>query len=73
MAAPHVTAIAALVIASGKLGRNPTPARSSSDLEATARDLGRPGYDSYYGARRWWTRRRRARRADPASATRSSG
>jgi serine protease len=50
MAAPHVTATAALVIASGVLGRNPSPARIVARLEATARDLGTPGKDRRYGA-----------------------
>jgi serine protease len=49
MSAPHVSAIAALVIASGKLGPNPTPAAVQNHLQATARDLGRPGFDSSYG------------------------
>jgi serine protease len=49
MAAPHVAAIAALVIASRVLGRKPTPAQVTARLEATARDLGPPGYDTRYG------------------------
>ncbi len=49
MASPHVAAIAALVIASGKLGPNPTPSAVQNHLQATARDLGRPGFDSRYG------------------------
>jgi serine protease len=40
MAAPDVSAAAAMVIASGVLGGNPTPARIQNRLEATARPLG---------------------------------
>jgi serine protease len=50
MAAPHVSATAALIIASGVLGRRPTPAAVERRLEATARDLGQPGRDAIYGA-----------------------
>jgi serine protease len=50
MAAPHVSATAALVIASGVLGRRPSPAALERHLEATALDLGKPGPDSRYGA-----------------------
>jgi serine protease len=50
MAAPHVSATAALVIASGVLGPAPTPAAIESRLKATARDLGYPGPDNRYGA-----------------------
>lgn len=49
MSAPHVAAVAALVIASGVIGRNPSPNAIEQRLEATARDLGAPGYDSRYG------------------------
>ena len=49
MAAPHVSAVAALVIASGRLGENPTPQQIQDHLEATARDAGRPGFDPHYG------------------------
>ena len=49
MAAPHVSAAAALVIASGVLGRNPTAAAVERRLKVTARDLGTRGYDSRYG------------------------
>lgn len=49
MAAPHVSATAALVIASGRLGSHPTPGRVASHLRNTARDLGPDGYDSRYG------------------------
>jgi serine protease len=49
MAAPHVAATAALVIASGVLGPAPTPASVERRLESTARDLGAPGDDHLYG------------------------
>ena len=49
MAAPHVAAIAALVIASGRLGPNPSPSTVEQHLEATARDAGWPGFDRFYG------------------------
>jgi serine protease len=50
MATPHVSATAALVIASGVLGPAPTPEALEAHLKATARDLGRPGTDRRYGA-----------------------
>jgi len=50
MAAPHVTATAALVIASRVLGRRPTPAQLVAHLKNTARDLGPAGFDDHYGA-----------------------
>ena len=50
MAAPHVAGVAALVIASGVLGRSPTPTQVEDRLESTARDLGTPGPDDRYGA-----------------------
>jgi serine protease len=50
MAAPHVSATAALVIASGVIGPHPTPAQIEARLKATARDLGPPGPDQRYGA-----------------------
>ncbi len=49
MAAPHVSAIAALLIATQRLGKNPRPGRVATQLEQTARDLGAEGYDSRYG------------------------
>jgi serine protease len=49
MASPHVAAVAALVIATGRLGENPSPLAVEQHLEATARDAGRPGFDAYYG------------------------
>jgi serine protease len=52
MAAPHVAATAALIIASGVLGRRPTPAAIISRLRATARKLGGGGDEGLYGAGR---------------------
>jgi serine protease len=49
MAAPHVSAAAALVVASGVIGADPAPADIVQRLERTARDLGSPGYDESYG------------------------
>jgi serine protease len=49
MAAPHVAAAAALVIASGVLGPHPTPGAVERRLKLTARDLGPRGYDTLYG------------------------
>ena len=43
-------AAAALVIASGVIGPNPSPAAIEARLKATARDLGPAGPDSRYGA-----------------------
>jgi serine protease len=50
MASPHVAGIAAMVIATGRLGPNPTPAAVEEHLKQTAQDLGPPGYDTRYGA-----------------------
>lgn len=49
-ASPHVTGVAALVLASGILGDEPTPGAVERHLEATARDLGAVGRDRHYGA-----------------------
>jgi serine protease len=49
MATPHVAGVAALVIASRVIGRDPSPKAVEQRLEATARDLGTPGYDARYG------------------------
>ena len=49
MAAPHVSGTAALVLASKRLGTKPSPAALETHLEATARDIGRPGFDPRYG------------------------
>lgn len=50
MATPHVSATAALVIASGVLGAHPTPAQLTARLRATARRLGGGGDERLYGA-----------------------
>jgi len=50
MAAPHVAASAALVIASGVLGAAPTPAQVECRIEATAKPLGLPGPNRIYGS-----------------------
>jgi len=50
MAAPHVTAVAALVIATGAIGPNPSASRLEARLMSTARDLGQTGSDRFYGA-----------------------
>jgi serine protease len=50
MAAPHVAAAAALVIASGVVGPHPTPAQIVARLRATARKLGGGGDERLYGA-----------------------
>jgi serine protease len=50
MAVPHVSATAALIIASGVLGEHPTAAAIEQRLKATAHDLGAPGVDDGYGA-----------------------
>jgi serine protease len=52
MAAPHVAATAALVIASGILGKHPKASAVKARLEATAADGGAPGFDPIYGAGR---------------------
>jgi serine protease len=49
MAAPHVAGLAALIIASKRLGPHPSPAAVQQLIEQTARDLGPPGYDIRYG------------------------
>jgi serine protease len=50
MATPHVSATAALIIASRVLGAHPTPARIVARLRATARTLGDAGDRQLYGA-----------------------
>jgi serine protease len=49
MAAPHVAATAALVIASGVLGRTPSADQVVCRIEHTARELGIPGPNRIYG------------------------
>lgn len=48
-AAPHVSAVAALVIATRRVGRNPSPGAVERRIKETARDLGPDGYDDRYG------------------------
>jgi serine protease len=50
MSAPHVSAIAALIIATGVIGKNPKPQAIEARLKQTARDLGPPGVDRRYGS-----------------------
>jgi serine protease len=50
MAVPHVSGVIALIIASGVLGPDPSPAALLARLKSTARDLGAPGYDRRYGS-----------------------
>ncbi|MEA2480098.1 MAG: serine protease [Thermoleophilaceae bacterium] len=47
---PHVAAIAALLIASKRLGDHPTALAVEKRLEATAHDIGATGPDTRYGA-----------------------
>jgi serine protease len=49
MSTPHVAAVAALVIASGVIGRHPTPAQVLSRLESTAQPLGGSQPNPQYG------------------------
>ena len=49
MAVPHVSAAAALIIASGIIGPNPSPDAIQQRLQQTARDLGPVGPDTIYG------------------------
>lgn len=49
MAAPHVSGVAALLIGSGRIGKNPTPGAVERHLEGTATDVGAPGFDLRYG------------------------
>jgi serine protease len=49
MACPHVSAIAALIIATKVIGAHPSPDAVERRIAATARDLGPPGYDRRYG------------------------
>jgi serine protease len=51
MASPHVAGIAALLIATKRLGPHPSPAAVKARIEQTAalHDLGPPGFDTRYG------------------------
>src|SRR3954452_1139078 len=48
-ATPHVSAVAALIIATKRLGAHPTPSQVKQRIEQTSQDLGPPGYDQRYG------------------------
>jgi serine protease len=50
MAAPHVTGVIALMLAARTLGADPSPERIQARLKGTARDIGAPGRDRYYGS-----------------------
>ena len=50
MATPHVSATAAMILATGILGRKPTVAQITRRLTATARPLGGPQDRKLYGA-----------------------
>ncbi len=50
MAAPHVSGVAALLIATKRVGAKPPPSALTRHLQLTARDLGAPGFDKRYGA-----------------------
>jgi serine protease len=50
MAAPHVTGVIALLLATKALGARPTTLRVQRRLTATARTLGAPDDQRYYGA-----------------------
>jgi serine protease len=49
MASPHVAGLAALIIASKRLGGHPHRGAVEQLIERTARDIGPPGFDSRYG------------------------
>jgi serine protease len=49
-ASPHVSAVAALIIATRRIGENPTPEQVEQRMKDTARDLGPAGPDTRYGA-----------------------
>src|SRR4051794_22219143 len=50
MACPHVSAIAALIIATGVIGKHPKPQAIEARIKATAHDLGPAGVDRRYGS-----------------------
>ncbi len=50
MATPYVAGTVALIIASGVLGRDPTPAQITARMKATATKLGGAGDERLYGA-----------------------
>ena len=50
MACPHVSAIAALIIATGVIGKHPKPQAVEQRIKQTATDLGPQGVDHRYGS-----------------------
>jgi serine protease len=49
MSSPHVAGVAALIIGTKRLGRNPSPRSVVEQIERTAIDAGPPGFDPRYG------------------------
>jgi serine protease len=49
MAAPHVSGLAALIVASKVLGEHPGPTAIEQRIELTAHDIGPVGFDDRYG------------------------
>jgi len=49
MSSPHVAALAALIVATRRLGPKPNPRSVAEQIERTARDAGAPGFDPRYG------------------------
>lgn len=49
MAAPHVSGIAALLVATKRLGKNPSPSALEQQIKRTSRDIGPAGVDTRYG------------------------
>ena len=49
MAAPHVSGAIALLLATKRLGRRPSPRSVEGRIESTSRDIGPPGFDPRYG------------------------
>jgi serine protease len=49
MAAPHVSGIAALLVATRRLGKHPSPHALEQRIKQTSHDIGPPGFDNRYG------------------------
>ncbi|MFN2617011.1 MAG: S8 family serine peptidase [Thermoleophilaceae bacterium] len=49
MSSPHVAGLAALIIATRRLGRRPSARAVEEQIERTAHDAGAPGFDARYG------------------------
>ena len=60
MASPHVTGIAALLIATKRLGPDPSPRAGRGAPRGDRHGPGPPGFDDRYGSRASWTRAARA-------------